>query len=146
MTTPDLLYRTTDILTALRATLDGALPADVDVHTPPLPVTPQAPYVLLELTNPRMAGPGMAGDQWADVEVRATSVGVSLLHAAAVGDLVREVLIGRDSDGRFRTPIVLAGRTVADRRGNQDGAGDTAGGVPQWTETFGLHIVRGASA
>lgn len=144
MTSPDLLYRSSDVTAAAADLLDQELPSSTDVATDTLPENIAAPYVLVTGRSPVLSGPPMAGDQQAQHTLTVISVGTNPVQAKMLGDLVRYLLLGRGRDGAFLHDLVLEGRQVIARGGGTDGAPDAPGGLQQWIETYTLLVTRTA--
>lgn len=148
----DPLYLQTRQVAALRDRTAALLPAGIDgaplvVHRLTLPPDARPPFVLLQVLPGARNGPMMAGDQWADLQVQATSVGRTQDEASALADLVRWHYVGRDEAGAYASTIDwLGGSPVLRRGGGTDATFDTPAGVPQVVETFGFELGRGTPA
>ena len=86
-------------------------------------------------------GPDLvAPDAGAALLYQITSVAIFRADAEAHADLVRQVLLDRDPDGGFVTPLVVAGLTVIDREHVAFGGIDESRGVFNAREQYLIHV------
>lgn len=102
----DILYRPEPVTDAMAAVLTAALPATVNVEQDTAEWS--APQVILELVaGPTTEGFGLGGPDYAQIEVQATSVGISRTAARLLGSLVRKALCEVTRQGAPVRPLVI---------------------------------------
>lgn len=140
------LYRYADVVYDAVAAVAGTVQVSgtgvpVDVHE--LASRPVGPAVLVEASDAAaVAGPPMAGDQWATVPVRVIAIGATLAQALGIRGELHYLLAGRDAAGGFITPLPVAGFAVVDRAVGDVGPGEVLGGVPQASLEVTLTLER----
>lgn len=142
--TPDMLHDLATLETNIRDAARTALPDEGgQIYAGQLPGKAVAPYTLVQVREPSLAGPPMGGDQEVTITVAWISVGQDHTHAKRIGSAFRQFLLARDRSGTFVHPIALGTGAVLGREGAQDGHPDNVAGVQQWRESARLTVGRG---
>lgn len=105
---------TTALVTAMRA----GMPAGVAVYDARVPPNATYPYLFIISVSYPAQVEGSHGDPESDIELAYSfeAVGTARIHAQAVADRARTILMDRDPLGEFKRAITVQGWKNADRR------------------------------
>lgn len=116
-------------------------PLTVWVHDVPAEADPPLVYLALS-TRPAPEATGMGWEDHAQVVVVARFEGATASQTLMLAGRFRERWCGRARRGDYATAMPLPGVHITRRWSDEDGALDSAGGRPQWTETFRASYTR----